>query len=254
MKTQRLRAIIVDDEQPSREALFNYITEFCPEVEVVEQCKSVSLAYLAINQLNPDLVFLDIEMPGGNGFDLLAMFPTINFKVIFITAFSNYATRAFRVAAADYLLKPIKINELKEAIAKVKKELETSGSFKNLQTLLENIDKKSEPDKNLVISNSKGFDVIKISDIILCQADGYCTNFFIKGKIKITSARNLKFYEELLPKSFFMRIHHSYIINIEHVTGYSNQEVILLAEDNICSLSNAHKTEFLKIFKNGNRI
>jgi two-component system LytT family response regulator len=108
-------------------------------------------------------------------------------------------------------------------------------------------------DKNLVISNTKGFDVVKMSDIILCQADGYCTNFIIRGKTRISSSRNLKYYEELLPTTSFMRVHHSYIINIECVTGYSNQEVIVLTEENSCPVSASHKQEFLKMFKNGRK-
>src|ERR1035437_4787774 len=123
MLPKSIKTIIVDDEKPSREALVNYITEYCPDIEIVSECKSIKTAYKSISELKPQLVFLDIEMPNGSGFDLLKMFETIDFKVIFITAFSDYAIQAFRFSATDYLLKPVKVIELIDAVAKVQQEL-----------------------------------------------------------------------------------------------------------------------------------
>jgi two-component system, LytTR family, response regulator len=249
MQMRLLKAIIADDEKPSREALANYIREYCPGVEIVAECKSAKAAYKSIMEFDPQLVFLDIEMPRGNGFDLLKMFKSIPFKVIFVTAFSEFAIQAFRYSATDYLMKPVKVGELIEAVDKVKLELATMDSYQNIITLLENFESPDGETKKLVIPDLKGFSVIRISDIVYCEADGYCTTFHLKGNSKIRSSKNLKYYEELLPAEQFMRIHHSYIINIRQVTSYTHQGEILLSENHSCPLSAAFKPSFLKLFK-----
>lgn len=240
-----LKVIVVDDEQPSREALINYLKEYCPETEVVAECNSANTAYKAIRKHKPHLVFLDIEMPRGSGFDLLKMFNPIDFKVVFVTAYSKYAVQAFRFSAVDYLLKPVKVRELKEAIAKVKTE-STDYTHQNIEALLENLMASSGSRKNLVISDSKGFTVVKTSEIIMCEADGFCTHFFLTGNQKITSSKILKHYEEILCETRFMRVHHSYIVNIEHVKGYTNQGMIHMSEELSCPLSTSHKSTFLR--------
>ena len=153
---QTIKTIIVDDEKPSCDALANYINEYCPSLEVVAKCNSVSMAYKSIQDHKPQLVFLDIEMPRGSGFDLLRKFKTIDFNVVFVTAFSTYAIRAFRVAATDFLLKPVKVTELIEAVNKVKKNLELR-SYQNISVLLENLAMPAVPIKKLIIPNLKGF-------------------------------------------------------------------------------------------------
>ena len=248
MLNHTIKTIIVDDEKPSSDVLANYIGEYCPLLEVVAKCRSVNTAYKAIMEYNPRLVFLDIEMPRGSGFDLLKMFKIINFNVVFITAFSDYAIKAFRVSATDFLLKPVKISELIEAVSKVQQNLE-QRSFQNLAVLMENLEAPSEPIKKLIIPNLKGFAAINPSDIILCEANGYCTNFYLAGNSKTSSSYNLKFYEECLPPKSFLRVHNSYIINLQHVTGYTNQGEILLSEGRSCSLGATKKKAFLKILR-----
>jgi two-component system LytT family response regulator len=249
MNLQPIKTIIVDDEKPSREALANYLREYCPNVQIVAKCNSAKVAYKAISEHQPQLVFLDVEMPKGSGFDLLRMIGSVNFKVIFITAFSNYAVQAFRCSATDFLLKPVKISELKEAVNKAIHELEVKDSYLSVKALLDNLSNISQPNGNLVISDSKGFTVLKTSDIIYCEADGYCTLFYLAGRTKISSSRNLKFYEELLPANQFIRTHHSYIVNLNHVKGYSHQEEILLADGLKCPLSLVNKHAFISFFK-----
>jgi two-component system LytT family response regulator len=242
-----LITIIVDDEQPSREALLQCINDFCPEITVVAECNSLKTAFHAIKEHHPDLVFLDIEMPKGSGFDLLNMFAAIDFQVIFVTAYSSFAVQAFRYAAVDYLLKPIKISELTEAVAKVKNGI--AHTPQKISVLSENLRTLDNNCRKIAISNSKGFDIIKLSEIILCEADGYCTRFHLSGKSKILSSHILKYYEEILPKGQFMRVHNSYIINTEHVKKYSFQGEIILSEEIHCPLSQSRKVEFLKIYK-----
>ncbi len=243
-----LTAIVVDDEKPSREALSTYIKDYCPGVTIVLECNNVQSAYKSIVEQRPDLVFLDIEMPNGDGFDLLRMFKTIDFKVIFVTAFSEHALRAFRFSASDYLLKPVKIDELIEAIDKVRQEIILKQTNINLQMLLERLSPQQHNTHNLVISSAKGFKVVIIDDLIMCEADGYCTNFYVTGKGKITSSKNLKYYEGLLTGHPFVRVHHSNLVNLHHIKGYSHQGEISLSDEICCPLGNSYKSHFLEIF------
>jgi two-component system, LytTR family, response regulator len=250
MNMQLIKAVIVDDERPSREALSNYLREFCPNIQIVAECKSAKMAFKSITELQPQLVFLDIEMPKGSGFDLLRKFDSINFKVIFITAYSVYAVQAFRFSATDFLLKPVKISELIEAVTKVQNELAFKNSYLNIKALINNLSGQPTMADNLVIPDSRGFNVVKTSDIIMCEADGYCTRFYLDGNTKIISSRNLKFYVELLPENLFIRTHHSYLVNLQHVKGYSHQEEILLTNGVKCPLSSANKHSFISLFRN----
>jgi two-component system LytT family response regulator len=252
MPDRTIKTIIVDDEKPSRDVLVNYIREYCQGLEVVSTCKSVKEAYKAILEHNPQLVFLDIEMPKGSSFDLLRMFKTIDFNVVFVTAFSDYATRAFRVSATDFLLKPVKVCELVEAVNKVRESLKYK-SFQNLTALLENLEMPSDSIKKLIIPNQKGFIAVNPSDIIMCEADGYCTNFFFTGNSRATSSHHLKYYEEFLPVKQFLRVHNSYIINLLHVSGYTHQGEIILTDDLRSPLSKTYKPAFLNHYKNKKR-
>jgi two-component system LytT family response regulator len=244
-----LKTIIVDDEKPSREALGKYLADYCADVEVLASCNSVKTAYTAINRFEPHLVFLDIEMPGKNGFDLLQMFNPINFKVVFITAYADYAIRAFRFSATDYLLKPLSIDELVEAVNKVRAEISTVTGNLNLKKLVESMTQKRDEFRQLVVSDSSGFKVLETSEIIMCEADGYCTHFFMSSNGQITSSKNLKHYEELLSGQGFIRVHNSYMINLSHLKSYSNQGEILLTRNLTCPLGNAFKQRFLERFR-----
>ncbi|MFN8239748.1 MAG: LytTR family DNA-binding domain-containing protein [Bacteroidales bacterium] len=248
MSNTRLRTIIVDDEKPACDVLSNYLTEYCPDVEIISVCRSTRSAFKAITDKKPDLVFLDIEMPKENGFDLLRMFQSIEFNVVFITAFSDYAAKAFRISATDFLLKPVKVTELIEAVEKVKRDV-GNKSYQNITALLENLDSPVHSIRKLIIPNLKGFTAIRPDDIIACEADGYCTIFHLPGKKKISSSYNLKHYEELLPRGQFMRVHNSFLVNLGHVEGYDSQGEILLAEAIKCPLGASKKQAFLRKIK-----
>lgn len=243
-----IRTLVVDDEQPSREALSTYLHNYCPEVEVVGECNNVKSAWLAINEKKPQLVFLDIEMPNGNGFDLLQMFNQPEFRVVFVTAYSEYAIKAFRFSAVDYLLKPVKVDELVDAVRKTVHELENEVKpSNNLQYLFQNL-MEADHMHSLVIPDQKGFKVLNPDDIIMCEADGYCTNFYTKGKVKTTSSKILKHYEEFLTEYHFMRVNRAYLVNLKHVKGYSRQGEILLSECYTCPLGDNYKNQFLSYF------
>lgn len=246
MDNTKLKTIIVDDEKPSREALATYLRDFCPGVEIVAECDSVKSAYQAIIENHPQLVFLDIEMPNGNGFDLLQLFKKHTFKVIFVTAFSDYAIRAFRFSATDYLLKPVKVDELIEAVDKVKQELLMGDDNLNLVTLMERMNSKDQNYSRIVIPDTKGYMVVNTTDIIFCQADGYVTHFYLTGNRMTTSTKNLKHYEELFDHQL-VRVHRSHIVNPAHVKGYTNLGEILLADNLTCPLGDTYRQHFIEL-------
>lgn len=243
-----IRAVLVDDEKLARDVIFNYLRDYCSDIEIVAQASSVRTAHAAILKTSPDLVFLDIEMPDGKGFDLLNMFDRIDFKIIFVTAYSEYAIKAFRFSAVDYLLKPVKIDELVDAVAKVRTGEPNGISTEIVNSLLSNLRSGSPRQSTLIIPNLKGFEVLKVNDIIMCQADGYCTNFHLSGDRKVVSSKNLKHFAGLLEDQNFLRVHHSYLVNLDQVTGYTRQGEIMLSEGLKAYLGDSYKGEFVKRF------
>jgi two-component system, LytTR family, response regulator len=243
-----LRTIVIDDEKLSREVICNYLKTYISDIEVVATASSVSTAFKAINRHNPDFIFLDIEMADGKGFDLLMMFEKIDFKVIFVTAYSEYAVKAFRFSAVDYLLKPVKIDEIVCAVDKIKSLREQVPSMRVLSELMKNLNRESALPRTLVIPHLKGFDVIRISEIIMCIADGYCTNFLVAGGKKYTSSKNLKHFDEMLEEHNIIRVHHSYLVNLTHVLSYTRQGEINLSEGLKAYLGDSYKNIFIKRF------
>jgi two-component system LytT family response regulator len=244
-----IRALVVDDEKPSREVICNYLRDYCgDDVEVVATASSVKNAGRVIKKHNPDLVFLDIELGDGKGFDLLPLTGSIEFKVIFVTAYSEYAVKAFRFSAVDYLLKPVKIDELKEAVNRVKQLSGTPAGTENLAEFIRNLGNPGKKDSTLVIPHVKGFEILKISEIIMCRADGYCTAFHLTNGRKVISSKNLKHYEELLSGDDFARVHHSYLVNSAHVLSYTRQGEIILSDGLKASLGDAYKDGFYRRF------
>jgi len=243
-----LRTIVIDDEKLSREVISNYLKSYISDIEVVATASSVSTAFKAIKRHNPDFIFLDIEMADGKGFDLLMMFEKIDFKVIFVTAYSEYAVRAFRFSAVDYLLKPVKIDELIAAVDKIKSLREQVPSMRVLSELMKNLNRESTLPRTMIIPHLKGFDVLRIADIIMCIADGYCTNFHVSGNRKYTSSKNLKHFDEMLEDHNIIRVHHSYLVNLNHVTSYTRQGEIYLSEGLKAYLGDSYKEFFIKRF------
>lgn len=243
-----IKALVVDDEAPSREVMTNYLRDYCKDVEVIATASSVKTAYRAIRRHNPDVVFLDIEMPDGKGFDLLKMFSKINFRVIFVTAYAEYAIRAFRVNAADYLLKPVKIDELEAAVEKIRNENRWTFEGEKFNELLRSLSENNSFQPTIVVSSIKGFEVLKIKEIIMCKADSYCTNFYMEGKKKVISSKNLKQYEDLLAEHNIIRVHHSYLVNLGHVQSFTRQGEIILSENNKASLGDSFRNAFLGRF------
>jgi two-component system LytT family response regulator len=217
----KIRAIIVDDEKDARDSLNMMIEEFySSDVEIVDSVSSVSEAVKSINSFKPDLVFLDIEMPKETGLQLFEYFnDNYEFEVVFITAFQKYALTAFRYAALDYLLKPLDYRQLGETIERFRKK-----SFKNtkvrIETYFNNLSSALEVNKKILFPSNNGYNIVKINNIIYCQAEiNYSTAYTSDGK-SYTMSHSLKYLEEMLPPATFFRTHKSYLVNLNYVKSF----------------------------------
>jgi two-component system, LytTR family, response regulator len=242
-----IKAVIIDDEEGARESLANIIGRYFSEITVVAKAAGVDDAYEQINNTNPDIVFLDIEMPSGSGFSLLERFEKVNFEVIFVTAFDHYAIKAIKFSALDYLLKPVDIDDLKEAITHFKNKNRTSVSSVNTQldVLFNNL--KKDGAKKIAIPDTHGFSYIDFSEIIRCESDGNYTTFHLTGNKKIISSRTLGEYESLLESENFFRVHRSHIINLSHLVRYVKGEggYVVMSDGSSVEVSRRKKQEFL---------
>ena len=213
------KAIIVDDEKMARVLLDGMLKQYCPEVEIVAHCIDLPSAVKAIVKYQPNLVFLDIEMPGHNGLELLDFFDenVQNFSIIFTTAYNQYAIQAFKLSAVDYLLKPIDPEDLKNAVTRFFK---LNNRFENIQELKQNYTANAD-DQKLAVSSQNSTKYIPLKEIIFFEADGSYTTIYTTSNTKITTSKGLKYYEDLLNhNSNFMRCQKSYMINLMHVTEF----------------------------------
>ena len=243
MKT--LKAIIVEDEEIGRESLKNYLNSYCKDVEICGEGANIKEGEALIRQHQPDIVFLDIEMPFGNGFDLLEKLDEINFEVVFITAYSNYAIKALNLSAAYYILKPIDIDELIAAVDKIKSNNENQKGIHSTQILAENIKSINNREQKIVLPQMDGFEVVKIKHIIRAEAADNYTILYLEDGKKYTLSKTLKHYEELLSDFGFLRSHKSHLINLEQVAKYKKGKVgVASMSDGSSALvsSNAKKT------------
>ena len=219
-----MRTILIDDEQLARDKTRLLLETYASDVQIIAEADGVQAGLKCIQDHQPELVLLDIEMNDGTGFDLLQKCPEINFKVIFITSHDAFAIRAFRVSAIDYLLKPIDIDDLLEALKKAKEEIHsTQISALSIQTLLQNQQKKSRNEK-LVLSDAENIYLIEQSEIIRCQSEGNYTKFFLTENRNILIAKTLKTYIDLLDGKYFFRSHRSHLINLQHFQKYEKKE------------------------------
>lgn len=247
-----IRAIIIDDEDDARYLLKSQLqNRFANLIEVVGEAEDVSTGIQAIIDKNPDLVFLDIRLRKGTGFDLLHQLEEIHFDVIFCTAYNNYAVEAFKFSALSYLLKPIKIAALRDAIEKFQESHENNkiDQSNRFNILIENYGDNGQT-KKLVVTQIDGFKVIPIDTIIRLEGDKNYTNFIIANNRKIVSSKNLGTYEELLKDFGFIRVHQSTIINLSFVTGYLKGDggKAEMIDGEFVQISRQRKTIFLDRF------
>jgi len=244
-----LKAIIVDDEARARRILENYIKDYCPQVQILAIVEDVPQAIIAINAFNPDIVFLDIEMPNFNGFQLLDSVDNIAFEIIFTTAYSEYALKAFQVSAIDYLLKPIQANQLIAAVKKVEKIQGSSMLQERLKTLQQNlVDYKV---KKIVVPMSEGSLFVELKEIIYLKAEGSYVSIFFKDGSKILVSKNIKDYEDQLTNNEgFFRTHRSFLVNTDFVNKISSDgSEAILTNGSLISISRERKQEFMIFMK-----
>jgi two-component system, LytTR family, response regulator len=235
---QKYRAVIIDDEEDSRSNTRSMIENYCSEIEVVGEAASGPEGKKIIQDLKPHVVFLDINMPGMNGFQMLEGIYNRDFCVIFLTAYSEHGITAVKAGAIDYLLKPLMLSELQGAIRKVVDHYEGKGATTG---------HKQEENKNLVLINhSKGFTLIDFKDIIWLEASDNYTNLFLNGQKKIVASKTLKEFESILPEKEFFRVHRSALINIKFVKEYSNHEggEVIMSDGTRVQVSKARTQEF----------
>lgn len=246
-----MKAVIIDDEKDSRDVLAGYLGKYCPQVRVAGFGESVATGLEAIAIHQPDVVFLDIEMPYGNGFDLLSQVPDPAFETIFVTAFDNYAIQALNQSAAYYLLKPIDIDELVKAIEKVEKEWH-SGARRHASVLVNNI--RSDSIQKIMLPTLEGFEVVRISSITYCEAVDNFTRFHFDPDDRMDSlliCRTLKYFEDVLRVHRFARVHRSFLINPDFVIRYTKGKggTVTMKGNAEVEVSAARKEELLKLFE-----
>lgn len=248
---QILKAVIIEDEKASRETLINYLGKYCPDVNVVGEAANVKEGIVQIEKLSPDVIFLDVEMPYGNAFDLLSQVKEINFETIFVTAYSNYAVQALNFSAAYYLLKPVDIDELIKAVSKIRENASRNKEFLNAKVLVENIKIENKQLQKVVLPLIDGFEVVRVNEIIKCEADNNFTRFYLVGGRKVLICRTLKFYETLLEQYDFVRVHKSYLINIQHIQQYKKGKggEVLMTGGLSVDVSPSHKDSLMAKFK-----
>lgn len=245
-----MKAVIVDDEVSGRETLSHYIQKYCTNVEVVGLADSVKSGLEVIEKCRPDILFLDVEMPYGNAFDLLEQVKEITFETVFVTAFSNYAMKALNCSAAYYILKPIDIDELVAAVDKIKVQREKSKEFIHTKILIENINIVNKQLQKIVLPTMEGFEVVQVKDIIRCQANDNFTDVIINEGKKMLICRTLKHFEGLLEDYDFMRVHKSHLINIQFIKKYRRGKggQVVMSDGSEIDVSPSKKQDFLDRF------
>ena len=214
-----IKSIIIDDEQPCIDTLKSDIFKYCNNIEICASCLSAKEGILAIKKYHPRLIFLDVEMPWMNGFEMLEMLDHIDFCIIFTTAYDKFAAKAFRISAVDYLLKPIDANDLKIAVQKAEEKIMSSTGAVNIQNLLQNIRQPAQQQK-IALPNREGYEFAQVNSILYCTAEGSYTKIIFNNKHTLLISKTLGEIEEMLPTEIFQRIHHSTIVNINAVTHY----------------------------------
>jgi len=245
--------IIIDDERKAREGFSKIIDMyFIDKLNVLALCESVKEGVAAIHKHNPDIVFLDIEMPDENGFKLFEYFDTINFEVIFVTAYNQYAVNAIKYAALDYILKPINYIDLNDALKRYVISSKMKAREKRVEVLLSNLNMGNSIKSKVALPTMAGFQMKKINDIIYCEGDQNYTKIHLIGDQQILVSKTLKFVEELLPAEVFFRIHKTYLINLNYVEKYmkNNGHIVILDNGTQLAVANRRTEDFLEALTN----
>ncbi|MEM9935964.1 MAG: LytTR family DNA-binding domain-containing protein [Bacteroidota bacterium] len=246
-----MQAVIIEDEKNSQELLKELVEQYCAPLKVAAIAGGVKEGLAAIKTHQPDILFLDIELPDGDGFQVLEQQEDISFDVIFTTAYDQYAMKAFKFSAADYLLKPVDIEELQAAVKRIVDKRSSSDDgidTDKLKALINNIRHQDKSYKKIVLPTSNGFTVVDPKDIIRCESDRNYTYIFLNDKRRILVSRTIKEYEEMLRDFNFFRIHQSHLINLDYLKNYIRGRggYVELSDGSTLDVSARRKSEFLK--------
>lgn len=247
-----MRAILVDDEPDGIRILKKLLEVHCPEVEIAATCNDAVTAKQKLEELGPDVLFLDIQMPGKSGLELLTELSFRNFEVIFVTAHNEYMLQAFQFSAADYLMKPVDEDRLVEAVQRVEKKLEMEKNAGQSEALIHNINKAGSPlEMRLCLPTMKGFTIVKLEEIIYCEAERSYTLFQLINQRSILVSKPLMDYEKLLTETTFFRVHKSFLINLLHIKEYLRGEggSVIMSNSTAIEVSRRKKEQFLQKVK-----
>jgi two-component system LytT family response regulator len=244
-----LKAIIVEDEMPSRQTLSGLLKLYCKNVKLVAEADGMKSGLEAIREHKPDIVFLDIEMPDGSGFKLLESLETIDFEIVFTTAYDQFAIRAIKFSALDYLLKPIFPEDLVASVQKAAEKKDLKHTRKSVDVLLENMRMTEANTPKIVLSTSENINVYKVADIIRCESDNYYTIFYFTNGKKLMVSKTLKEHEEMLSEYNFIRPHKSHLINVMYIKSYLKQEGggIVMTDGTLIPVSRRKKEKIMEI-------
>ena len=237
-----IKSIIIDDEHHSCDALEMLLAKCCPQAEVIAICYSGEEGIKKINELNPQLVFLDIEMPHMNGFQMLEQLSKVNFEVIFTTSYDQYAITAFKFSALDYLLKPVDREELEKSVQKVVKKISPPVS-QQLEILLQKINQPSIAVQRIALPTMQGLEFVPVGSIISCSSNNNYTEFFLADKKKLLVSRTLKEVEDMLGDHSFLRVHNSHVVNLNAITRYVKGEggYLVMSDNSTVDVSRSRK-------------
>ncbi len=247
----KIGSVIVEDETAAREALKNYIGKYCPQVEIWGEACNCQEAIPLLHELKPQLVFLDVEMPFGNAFDVLEACKDLCFETIFVTAFSEYSLLALNQSAAYYLLKPISIEELILAVNKVQEQILKNEIFNRNKIIIENFKEERPEKRRVILPTLSGFELIQMEEIVRLQGNGNFTDVYLSNGSKKMVCRFLKYFTEVLPYPF-IRVHKSHIVNINFVISYHKAAggYVTMLDKSEIEISAAYKEDFLRTVRN----
>ncbi len=243
-----IRTVVVDDEIDSIQVLERLLEKACPNIEIIGKADGVESALQLIKLSRPDLVFLDIEMTQGNAFDLLNQLRPFSFQVIFVTAFDNYAIRAFKYSAVDYLLKPVDADDLRKAVERVAARFTEKNVVDQMKVLLENVGTLQLAQQKMAVPTMTGLNFVAVRDIIRLEAKGSYTTIYFSNKEQILTTRNIRDYEDLLPDAIFYRVHNSHIINLQKILKYQKGRggYITMEDGSSIEVATRRREEFLQ--------
>lgn len=246
-----LKAILIDDEKNSRESLRKKTAAHCPELEIVAECTNGMEGLLAIEQYKPDVVFLDIEMPHMNGFNMLQQVKNRDFEIIFTTAFNQYAINAIRCSALDYLVKPVDVEELVRAVGRINQRKNDTDTSKQLEILASYLTEQKTTQEKIAVSVSAGLEIIEVSKIIYLEAASNYTHIHLRDEKPLLASRTLKEFEEILPPSFFYRIHNAILVNVNYIKKYHKGDggQVLLSNGVLLDVARRRKDELLLLIQ-----